>query len=408
MVKAAALLAALPLLAVGCAQDPGSTPTTEPGDGEDSSATTPASQEEPPPVPEDAVLPAGDGNAECADGTALAYIGTIAGGNAALGMNILHGARLAVKEHNEANPGCQVTLKEFDSQGTPDTAPGVVTQAINDDSILGIVGLPFSGESNAVGDAFNDAGLVTITPAATNPALSENGWRTFFRGLGNDSVQGPAAARFIEDTLGAESVCVVHDDSEYGLGLGEIVAEELGDKLVCQEEIKTNQREFSAVIGSLASNEPDAIFFSGYYNEAAPFTQQLRDQGVEADLVAPDGVRDMEYVNNAGGAAEGVYLTCPCLPSAGFTEFTEAYEAEAGQEPSTYSPEGYDVTTILLQGIDQGIDNRADLLEFVRGYEGQGLTKMFQWDDSGELSETPVWAYQVVDGEIVQYADITS
>jgi branched-chain amino acid transport system substrate-binding protein len=407
LVRAVALAAVVSLSLASCAQNRGG------NNGETTEAEAPATgrvavqPDAAPPIPTGAVLPAGDGNGKCAKGTSIAYIGTIAGASAALGLNILYGVRLAVKEHNEANPGCQVKLKEFESEGSPDKAPGVVTQAINDPSILGVVGLPFSGESKAVGKAFNDAGLVTISPSATNPGLSGNGWKTFFRGLGNDAVQAPAAAKFMSDVLKAKTVCVVRDDSEYGIGLADLVAESLGSKVACEPKIKTGQKEFSAVVGEITSAAPDAIFFSGYYPEAAPFVQQLRDGGFEGSIVAPDGVRDDEFVKNAGEAAEGVYLSCPCLPSAGFDKFTEDYKALSKRDPSTYSPEGYDATTILLQALDQGNKDRASVLDFVRTYEGQGLTKQFTWDETGELTETPVWMYEVKDGEIVHLKDLS-
>ena len=131
----------------------------------------------------DAADPKGDGKAQCS-GVSLAYAGTINGDNAALGQNILYGADLAVKLHNQANPGCQVELKQFDTEGKADKAPGVVTQIINEPKIIGVVGLSFSGESKSTGNLFNHANLVQITPSATNPPLSENGWKTFFRGMG--------------------------------------------------------------------------------------------------------------------------------------------------------------------------------------------------------------------------------
>jgi branched-chain amino acid transport system substrate-binding protein len=406
LVRAVALAAVVSLSIASCAQNKGGSnngDTTE----EQAPGRVAVKPDAAPPLPTGAVLPAGDGKGECAKGTSIAYIGTIAGASAALGLNILHGVRLAVKEHNEANSGCQVKLKEFDSEGSPDKAPGVVTQAINDPSILGVIGLPFSGESKAVGKAFSDAGLVTVSPSATNPGLSKNGWKTFYRALGNDATQAPAIATFMSDTLKAKKVCVVSDDSEYGIGLADLTTEALGKKVACDPKIKTGQKEFSAVVGEITSAAPDAFFFSGYYPEAAPFVQQLRDGGFEGSVVAPDGVRDDEFVKNAGDAAEGVYLSCPCLPSAGFEEFSTNFKALSDREPSTYSPEGYDATAILLQALDQGSKDRASVLDFVKNYEGQGLTKQFEWDETGELTETPIWMYEVKDGEIVHLKDLS-
>ncbi|MFD4194971.1 branched-chain amino acid ABC transporter substrate-binding protein [Amycolatopsis thermoflava] len=390
------MLAAAATLALGAcaARDEGSTSGNTTG-----SAAAPSQAA-------DAANPRGDGKAVCS-GVSIAYAGTINGASAALGQNILRGADLAVKQHNEANPNCQVTLKQFDTEGKPDKAPGIVTQVINEADIIGVVGLPFSGESKAAGNLFNQAGLVTISPSATNPALADNGWKTFFRGMGNDSVQGPAAAKFLTDTLKANKVCVIEDDSEYGIGLSNAVKQALGSKASCTDKVKTGQTDFSAVVNKISTENPDAIFYSGYYPEAGPFAQQLNDKGVTAKFVGPDGVKDNEFLKGAGGGATNAYFTCPCVPEDNFKDFTAAFKSVEGADPGTYSPEGYDVTTILLKGIDSGIKDRAAMLNYIKNYDGQGLTKKFKWNDKGELSDTPVWSYRVENGKIVNNGQIS-
>ncbi|WAL63406.1 branched-chain amino acid ABC transporter substrate-binding protein [Amycolatopsis cynarae] len=389
-------LAAAASLALGAcaARDQGSSSGTNTG-----SAAAPSQAA-------DAANPAGDGKAVCS-GVSLAYAGTINGASAALGQNILRGADLAVKQHNKANPNCQVTLKQFDTEGKPDKAPGIVTQVIAEADIIGVVGLPFSGESKAAGNLFNQAGLVSISPSATNPGLANNGWKTFFRGMGNDAVQGPAAAKFLTDTLKAGKVCVVEDDSDYGMGLASQVTQALGAKATCSDKVKTGQTDFSAVVNKISSAGVDAIFYAGYYPEAGPFAQQLSDKGVTAKFVGPDGVKDNEFIKGAGSASANAYFTCPCVPEDNFKDFTAAFKQIEGADPGTYSPEGYDVTTVMLKGIDSGIKDRAGLLNFVKNYNGQGLTKKFHWNDKGELSDTPVWSYKVENGKIVNNGQIS-
>ncbi|MFD9891347.1 branched-chain amino acid ABC transporter substrate-binding protein [Amycolatopsis sp. NPDC059027] len=353
----------------------------------------------------DAADPKGDGKARCS-GATLAYAGTINGNSAALGQNILFGVELAVKQHNQANSGCQVTFKQFDTEGKPEKSSGVVAQVISEAPILGVIGLPFSGESKATGDLFEQAGLLHITPSATNPDLAEHRWRTFFRGMGNDIVQGRAAAKFLTEKLKAGKICVLEDDSEYGTGLGAQVKQALGNKATCTDKVKTGQTDFSAVVNKMSSEKPDAVFYAGYYPEAAPLAQQLDDKGVAAKFVGTDGVKDQEFVKNAGNAASKAYFTCPCVPEDNFKDFTAAYKKAEGHDPGTYSPEGYDVATIMLKGIDKGVKDRAGLLDFVKNYEGQGLTKKFKWNDKGELSDVPVWSYKVDNGRIVNNGQI--
>ncbi|MBN6038539.1 branched-chain amino acid ABC transporter substrate-binding protein [Amycolatopsis sp. 195334CR] len=375
-------------------------------DGGSTGDTPTAPQATAPAQAADAADPKGDGKATCAAGTAIAYAGTINGENAALGQNILNGVKVAVNRHNEANPGCKIELKEFETEGTPDKAPGIVTQMVNTPQILGVIGLPFSGESKAAGNIFNDAGLVSITPSATGPGLSQNGWKTFFRGLGNDNTQGPAAATFITGELKAEKVCVVEDDSEYGIGLANAIKGALGSKVACNEKVKSKQIDFAATVNAVKGADPQAVFYAGYYREAAPFAQQLNDAGVTAKFVAPDGVKDDEFVKGAGDAAASAYFTCPCVPADQFTEFSNAFKALSGKDPGTYAPEGYDLATILMKGIDSGKTDRAGLLDYVKNYDGQGLTKKFKWDATGELAATTVWTYKVENGKIVRNTEI--
>ncbi len=369
--------------------------TSDIGGGSAGTASAPAQ-------PRDAVLPAGDGQGRCAPGTALAYAGTVAGQNASLGLGILNGAQLAVDQHNAANPNCQVDLVRADTGGTQDTALGPVTSVINNTAVLGMVGLPFSGESRTVGPALEAAGLVHITPSATSPSLSLNGWTTFFRGLGNDAAQGAPVARYVQQGLNARSACVIKDDSEYGISLAASVNQVLGPQVAaCQADVRTNQTEFSAVVGQVRQANPQAIVYAGYYQEAAPLVRQLRAAGVQATVVAPDGVKDQQYPVTAGSAAEGTLISCPCVPSEGFTDFTDAFRRAVGTAPPTYAAEAYDVTTILLRGIDRGASDRSALLRFVRGYDGIGLTKRFRWGSTGELTETPIWLYRVRNSQIV-------
>ena len=358
-------------------------------------------------VPSGAVKPAGDGKATCPATTTLAYAGAQTGPNAQLGVNIFNGIQLAIDQHNKANPGCQVQFKKFDTEGDPNKATGPVTQMVSEQDIVGVVGLPFSGESKATGNIFEQKGLVHITPSATNPTLTENGWTTFFRGLGNDAVQGPAAAKFLTGKLGAKKVYLVQDDSDYGIGLGTSTSAKLGSALAGTEKVTTGQKDFSAVISKIMNAKADAVFYAGYYAEGAPFDQQLVGKGFTGTFVAPDGVKDDQFIKQAGDASNNAYFTCPCIPGELITDFATAYkDVSKGAEPGTYSIEGYDAATVLLSGIDAGKQSRADLLAWVKAYDKDGLSKHYKWDAKGELQAPTVYGYKVENGKIVPVGPI--
>ncbi|MBU9765065.1 branched-chain amino acid ABC transporter substrate-binding protein [Mycobacterium sp. TNTM28] len=338
--------------------------------------------------------PAGDGKATCPP-VMLGMMGALNGPDAALGINIKNGVQLAIDKHNAANPQCQVQLKSFDTEGDPQRATAVAPQVVDDAFIIGLIGPAFSGETKATGDVFNQAGLVATSASATNVTLSENGWRTFFRGLANDGVQGPAVANYLKNTLDNKKVCVVDDSTDYGLGLAQVVRETLGPVAdsSCNISVKKGDKEFSAAVTQIKGAAPDSVFYSGYYSEAAPFVQQLKDGGVTATFVSADGTKDQQFVNQAGESAKGALLSCPCGPAT--EEFADEYTKKFGQAPGTYSTEGYDLGTILLKGIDSGAITRPALLDYVRHYEGQGVGRKYQWNDKGELTTTLIWMYEV-------------
>jgi branched-chain amino acid transport system substrate-binding protein len=396
IVTSAAAAAALVLLLVGCAN------TASPSSSSSSSSSKivlkPLTSID---TPADAVLPKGDGKATCDAGTTLAYIGAETGPNAQLGINIYDGVQLAIDQHNKANPGCQVQFTKFDTEGDPTKATGPVTQAVNTEAIIGAIGLPFSGESKATGDIFEQKGLVHITPSATNPDLTKNGWTTFFRALGNDNIQGPAAAKFLTGTLKAKKVYLVQDDSDYGIGLAKTTSAGLGKALVGTDKVITGQKDFSATVSKIINSKADAVYYSGYYAEGAPFDQQLVAKGYKGAFIGPDGVKDDQFIKLAGNASSNAYFTCPCIPGELIPSFESAYKSAFNADPGTYSIEGYDSATILLTGIDKGNTTRPKLLDFVKSYDADGLSKHYKWNSVGELNAPAVYGYEVNKGQIV-------
>lgn len=340
------------------------------------------------------VTPAGDGKATCPAVT-IAMAGPLTGADAPFGGNVRDGAQLAVDQHNAANPGCQVQLKAFDTEGDPQKAIAVAPQIVDDPAIIGIVGPTWSGETKATGSAFNQAGLVAVTPSATNVALSEQGWKTFFRGLSSDGVQGPSLANYLKNTLGVKKACVVDDSTDAGVGQAQAVRETLGSiaDSACNISVKKGDKDFSAAVTQIMGQKPDAVVYASYYSEAALLVQQLHDAGFTGIFAGPDGIKDPQFVKAAGASSKGAVLSCPCGPATG--SFAEEYNKKFGQEPGTYSLEAYDLATILLKGIDSGAVTRQALLDFVTNYDGQGIARKYQWTPNGELTSNLIWIYKV-------------
>ena len=144
---------------------------------------------------------------------------------------------------------------------------------------------------------------------------STNGWKTFFRALGNDDTQGPAAAKYIKDTVKATKVFVIDDASEYGKGLADIVRSDLGSTVVGNDTIQQKQTDFGASVTKVTASGADALFFGGYDPEAAPLIKQLRDAGWKGTFVVADGVKSTGLPAERPGRRRGHDHHLPVRPA---------------------------------------------------------------------------------------------
>jgi branched-chain amino acid transport system substrate-binding protein len=203
----------------------------------------------------------------------------------------------------------------------------------------------------------------------------------------------------MRDTLGSKKAFVVDDASEYGKGLGDGVREDLGDLVIDNDTVQQGQTDFSATVTKVKASGADALFYAGYYAEAGLFYKQLRDGGYEGAFISGDGSKDPGFVEAAGGpkAAEGAVLTCPCAPAT--EEFAASYQESSGNEPGTYSAEGYDVAQIFTEAVASGVTDRQGMLDFVNGYDGEGITKQITFDETGEVADVVIYAFEVTGGD---------
>lgn len=323
-------------------------------------------------------------------GKNLAFLGALTGDAGALGQNMVGGIELALKEYNDKNADCQINLKQFDSQGSPDTAPGLATQIVNDDTIFGLVGPGFSGESLATGKTFFEAGLPSISPSATNVTITDQGWTTWHRVIGNDDAQGTADAGYLTDTAGATKVYVVDDGQDYSKGLATKVADTLGDAVVDTDQITVGQTDMSAVVTSVKSSGADAVFYGGYYTEAGLLVKALRQGGFTGTFMSGDGSEDPSFVKVAGAeAANDAVLSAPAGPP----------PADFGAT-GLYATQAYDATNIFLAALDDGAQSPEEINEFIGSYTGDGVSGPIAFDDKGDIEESTIYAYFVKNGEL--------
>ena len=319
----------------------------------------------------------------------------LTGADKEAGSNIKNGVQLAVEQHNAANAGCQVQIKEFDTGGDPTRVDEFALQIVADAYTVGLIGPTFSGVAEATGAYFEDNGLPAATASASRSTLSERGWTTFFRAVASDEAQGRAIANFVMDGLGHRTVCVVSDNSPYGNAMAQAAAAVLGERSrpECLRSIALSDSRFAEIIERIRGVAPDAVLRMGSHVDAADFLQRLRHEGISSSFVSAQGMADLNFVKHAGNLAKDAVLSCPCSPDPDW--FVAAYRAKFGQSPGAYSAEGYDLATIMLNGIDAGMLVRPQMLDWMRHYNGQGVARRYQWTERGELAEPTVWIYKV-------------
>ena len=338
-------------------------------------------------------------SSDCTAGQKIAFLGATTGDAGALGLNMVGGIKLALDDYNKAHPDCTIDLQVFDSQGNPEKATPLATQIVGDDSFVGLVGPGFSGESLATGKTFAAAGLPSISPSATNVTITDQGWTTWHRVIGNDSAQGAAVAQYLKDTAKAKKVFVVADDSDYGKGLAGYVKQGLGSLVGGTDNVATGQTDFSATVTAVKASGADAIFYGGYYPEAGLLAKQLRQGGYKGLFMSGDGSEDPAFVAAAGAqAANGAILTAPAGPAP--ADFNAKYKALIGSPAGLYSTQSFDATNIFLAGLAEGNSSHEDMNTFIGGFTGDGVSGPIAFDDKGDIKQSTIFAYKVVDGKL--------
>ena len=356
----------------------------------------------------------GSGGSSGGGSVTIGFFGAQTGPNAQLGINISNGVELALAQHNAKSGVTQVKLTKYDTQGDPAQATNQAKKAVSD-KVAAIIGPAFSGESKTADPIFEEAGIPNVSPSATAVALGKNGWKFWHRVLANDDVQGPGDADFIAKTLNAKTVAVIDDQSEYGKGLGDAVRAQLatdGVKVAVNDAINPDASSFSSTVNKVKPANPDVVFFSGYYSAAGKLVKQLKDGGVQGTFMSGDGTLDAQFIAGGGAAANGALLSCTCSSAVGSSDpavqkFAADYKAKFNADPATYSAEGFDATNAVLQAIDAGKTDPADINDFVTKIDFKGVSKQIKFAPNGELANDLLFITEVKDGKLAFLGDTT-
>ena len=349
----------------------------------------------------------------------VAVAGPFTGNAAAFGEMIKRGAQLKAKEINAAGGinGMKLTLVFGDDTGTEKEAISVATRFATDRRILAVVGHFNSACSLAGKPIYAENGIVELSPGSTNVSVCEGSDWTF-RNLYRDDFQGEFIAKYIKNVLTElQSVGVLFDNDDYGRGLKDAftaAAEMIGLNIVAAEAYDRDNTDFKAQLTSIKAKNPDAIFVSGLYSQAALIVKQARETGITAQFFGADGIDSPDFLDIAGKAAEGTYLTTPFTFGAGGDEaakVAQVFEAEFGVPPDTWAALTYDAMGMIAEAIEKTYNKDALLPEnrkAIRDHlasldtpeEGyQGITGLTYFDKNGDTVNKPAYVKIVKDGK---------
>ena len=346
----------------------------------------------------------------------IGIVGPFSGNSAEQAQRIGNAVVIAVEEANAAGGlfGKPIKIEYGDDESQPEKATLVSQRLIDDESVLGVIGPLTSASALASGPLYQRAGLAFLTPTATNPRITEQGWTVAFRVAGRDDREGPAAGLFINGELKPKKVVAISDKTAFQAGnVNEVVRKlkELGTDATI-EEVSAQDRDLSAIITRIKTAGADVVYLGMAPGQCALLLKQAAQAGVKFTPVSHSSNRERElFIKGSNGNAEGAYLTYNArdprtVPEA--KSFIERFEKRFKSTVSAYEPQAFDATNILIKairtaGLKDGKVDREKVLAAIRsqdGYPGvMGINIKF--DKKGDVEAAPIGIYKVVNDDFV-------
>ena len=347
------------------------------------------------------------GGAAQAQETQTVVIGSVApmsGSQAHYGKDNENGVRMAIEDLNKQNIVIGGKKIKFEMEAEDDAADPkqgtAVAQKLCDAKVNGVVGHLNSGTTIPASKVYNDCGIPHITGAATNPGLTKPGYNTTFRIIANDLALGAGLALYAADTLKLKTVAVVDDRTAYGQGVADVfkkVAQEKGMKVVDEQYTTDKATDFMAILTSIKSKNPDAIFYGGMDAQAGTMLRQMDQLGMSnVKFFGGDGICTQEIIKIAAGAKSLDNVTCATGGASikkmpGGMDWKKRYDAEFPGQYQIYSPFTYDATMVLADAM-----KRADSTDpkkytsFIPKANYKGVTANIAFESNGEMKNPAI------------------
>ncbi|NNG24725.1 branched-chain amino acid ABC transporter substrate-binding protein [Telluria aromaticivorans] len=351
-----------------------------------------------------AAVPGVHAQTEVKIGTASPLSGT----GAHQGKDIEYGARMAIDELNAKGVAIggrklKWILQAEDDGADPKTGTAVA-QKLVDARVAGVVGHLNSGTTVPASKIYASAGIPQISPAATTPLYTQQGYKTAFRVVANDNLIGRTLAAYSINTLKAKKIAVIDDRTAFGQGLADQFAKEVrrlgGATVVSRQFTNDKATDFNAILTQIRGHKPDVIFYGGMDAVAGPMLKQMKTLGLQARLVAGDGVCSEKLPLLAGDALGDDKVFCVVAggvtgaQEAGFTAFTERYRERFKLPVETYAPYAYDAVMVFAAAMQKAqSSDPAKFLPVLAGIRHEGVTGTIAFDPKGDLRDAAMTLY---------------
>jgi len=341
----------------------------------------------------------------------IGIAGAHSGDLASYGIPTVRAAELVVAEVNAAGGilGRQVRLFVEDDVCKPEVAVNIAQKLISQ-GVHAVIGHICSGATRAALGTYKDAGIIAISPSATNPPLTQSGdYPNFYRTIASDDAQAKMEVDFALDVLGLTRLAVIHDKGDYGKGLAEFAKafiEESGKgEVVLFEGVTPGAVDYSAVVQKIKRSRADAVIFGGYHPEASKIITQMRKKRMKTAFISDDGVKDDTFIKVAGKHAEGVYATGPKDTSSNpiSKAAVAAHKKEFGSDPGAFFENAYAAAQALLNAVDQA--NSTDFAAVKKALQTKDVATPvgnIRFDERGDAVGVGFAMYQVQNGKYVE------
>jgi len=343
----------------------------------------------------------------------------LSGGQAVLGEGIKLGTQLAVEKlkGNLEKMGYKVEFVPFDDQAKPDVGVANAKNIIADKDIMVVIGHLNSGVAIPSSEVYKETNLAMISPANTNPVVTDRNYGNVSRVCGRDDVQGVVGAEFAHGTLKVKSVYIVHDKTQYGQSIAEFFkadSEKKGVKVLGFEgtEEKSN---FDPLLTPIKAKNPDLIYFGGIYDQAAPFFKQAREKGVKSAFMGPDGMDSSDLTKIAGAAVKGMFYTSVAGPVDVYPAakaFKAEYKEKFKKDPEPFAAQAYDSAALGLKAIEAAakaaggkVPSREQVSVQVRKAKYSGLTGSVEFDEKGDPKKALYFVLQVANEDPAKWGE---